>query len=87
MFWVARLEGVSLLVLFVIAMPVKYGLDEPLLVEVCGWAHGLLFLAFVAGLGVGLTRLGWSLAQVALGFVSAFLPFGTFLWERQVAPA
>ncbi len=80
--WVARLEGVSLLFLFFVAMPLKYGAGMPIFVEVAGWAHGLLFISFVAGLGVGLVKLGWGVPTVALGFVASFLPFGTFVWER-----
>lgn len=81
--WIARLEGASLLFLFLVAMPLKYGAGEPLAVEVGGWIHGLLFVAFVGALGLALVRLGWTFATVAAGFVSAFFPFGTFVWERR----
>lgn len=82
LFWVARIEGVSLLFLFFVAMPLKYGAGLPIFVEIAGWAHGLLFLAFTAALVVGWLRLGWRVSSVGAGFAASFLPFGTFLWER-----
>ena len=85
--WIARLEGASLLFLFFVAMPLKYGAGQPLAVEVGGWAHGLLFLAFVCALGVAMIRLNWSKRKAFDGFVSAFLPFGTYVWERRYTDA
>lgn len=83
--WVARAEGVSLLVLFGIAMPVKYGLGEPLVVAWTGWLHGVLFLLFLMAVGVGVVRLGWSLVDAGLGFVASLLPGGTFWFEARMA--
>ena len=79
--WIARAEGASLLALMGIAMPVKYGLGEPLLVEWFGWIHGLLFLLYVAVLGMCTLRLGWSPTRAAAGFVASLLPGGTFVFE------
>ncbi len=42
-------EGVSLLVLVFIAMPVKYLMQDPTWVQVIGPIHGALFLLFVFG--------------------------------------
>jgi integral membrane protein len=85
--WLARAEGVSLLVLFGVAMPVKYGLGEPIVVAWTGWLHGVLFLLYVAGLGVGMARLGWSPLTAVFGFVASLVPFGTFLFERRLDSA
>jgi len=82
--WIGRAEGVSLLVLFGIAMPLKYAAGQPFLISWTGWLHGVLFLLYVGALVIGVLRLGWSLVDAVLGFVAAFLPFGTFLFERRV---
>ncbi len=82
--WLGRAEGISLLFLFGVAMPVEYGLGQPLLVSWGGWLHGVFFLLYVMALGVGVLRLGWSLFDAALGFVASLLPFGTFAFERRV---
>ena len=43
----ALLEGLSLLVLLFIAMPIKYIGDNPVPVRVVGMIHGALFILFV----------------------------------------
>ena len=45
--FVGLLEGVSLLVLLGIAMPLKYLANQPDAVKLVGWAHGVLFVLFV----------------------------------------
>ena len=57
---------------------------QPFLISWTGWLHGVLFLLYVGALVIGVLRLGWSLVDAVLGFVAAFLPFGTFLFERRV---
>ena len=41
------LEGVSYLVLLGIAMPLKYIYAIPEAVKFTGWAHGVLFMAYI----------------------------------------
>lgn len=86
-FHIARAEGLSLLVLFGIAMPVKYLAGEPVLVEWVGWIHGLLFLVYVIALGAISVLEEWPMSRSILGFVASFVPFGTFAFERRVVAA
>lgn len=69
-------EGISLLVLLLIAMPLKYVLGLPLAVRVAGLVHGILFL----GLCVSLLQLGLERRLRALDAVRvlawALVPFG-----------
>jgi integral membrane protein len=37
------IEGVSFLILLLIAMPLKYYFDLPMAVKITGWIHGVLF--------------------------------------------
>ena len=85
--WLRRIsfaEGVSALLLFFVAMPLKYGFGMPEAVRMVGMAHGLLFVA------VGLTLLNyasearWSLVRMAVSVVAVSLPFGAFWFERQL---
>jgi integral membrane protein len=78
------IEGVSTLVLFFIAMPLKYFAGLPGAVKVAGWIHGLLFLLVMLALGFVMLKLRWSLGRGALIFVSALLPFGPFLIDRRM---
>lgn len=74
---------ISLLVLFFVAMPLKYLAHWEHATLVPGWFHEVLFLAYV-GLLAGMVRAeGWSLSMAALGFLASLVPFGTFLFETR----
>lgn len=81
---VAIAEGVSFLVLLLVAMPLKYLAGWPKGVTVVGWAHGILFVAFL-GLALEVKSLlhknmGW----MAQAFVASVLPLGTFILEKKM---
>lgn len=77
-------EAVSWLLLLLVAMPLKYIWHNPLPVKYVGWVHGLLFIAYVAQLfNVGADK-RWPIKKMALGFLAAFLPFGTLVFDRQL---
>jgi integral membrane protein len=80
----AYLEGTSFLVLLLIAMPLKYMWDMPLAVRIVGSAHGGLFVLYcILGALVWRQR-KWPLRIAALAFISAFLPFGPFIFDHKV---
>ena len=45
---IALLEGTSLLLLLLFAMPMKYIAGDPIYVKNIGMAHGILFILYVA---------------------------------------
>ncbi len=77
-------EGVSALMLFFVAMPLKYGFGMPEAVRVVGMAHGLLFVTFGMLLLSYATAARWSLHRMAISVVAVSLPFGAFWFERQL---
>lgn len=77
--WIALIEGVTTLALFLVAMPLKYGGGNPVLVPPVGMAHGLAWIAYVAAMAVCLPGKGFSASEWARTFVAALFPFGTFL--------
>jgi len=85
------IEGISLLVLFFIAMPLKYGFGMPQAVSVVGMVHGILFLAFALAVLMVVLQRGWKLWLIPVLLVLASLPFGSFwadaklLGPRQLA--
>jgi len=79
--WIARLEGLSLLLLVGLAVPLKYGLGMTEATLVPGWIHGGLFVAYVAALAWVGWRESWGLGRAGLAFVAAWLPFGTMVFE------
>ncbi|MCZ6672948.1 MAG: DUF3817 domain-containing protein [Verrucomicrobia bacterium] len=81
---VAIWEGTSFLVLLLVAMPIKYGLGNPWPVKVAGWAHGILFVAYVLFLFQAITEYSWSFKKSLLGFIASLLPFGPFIFDRKL---
>lgn len=82
--WVARLEGVSFLVLLGIAMPLKYLAGIPLAVRISGALHGLLFLAFLHALFRVVSEDGWPRRRTAIWLVASVMPLALFFVERDL---
>ncbi|MCC6987535.1 MAG: DUF3817 domain-containing protein [Acidobacteria bacterium] len=80
-----RVEGVSLLVLLGVAMPLKYLAGLPLAVTVVGSAHGLLWVIYVVMLGRMWMAGTWAFGTVAVATVASVLPFGPWWFERRVS--
>lgn len=82
---VGMLEGVSLLALLFIAMPVKYLMGNPSLVRSVGMAHGVLFLLFGALTIVVSTERQWSFGKVTWKvLLASVIPFGTFYVDNKI---
>jgi integral membrane protein len=73
---VSLFEGSSLVLLFCIAMPLKYFFASPQMVRVVGMAHGLLFISFVLALLTAAIELKFSLVKSLKIFALSFVPFG-----------
>jgi integral membrane protein len=81
---IGKIEGVSFLVLLGIAMPLKYAAGLPMAVKVVGWAHGVLFVLFVASLWAARREAKLPERLSALVFIAALLPFGPFVIDRRL---
>lgn len=77
--WIALIEGLTTIALFLIAMPLKYWGDNPLLVPPVGMAHGVAWLGYLLAMLVCLPGKGFSGSELFRTFVAALFPFGTFL--------
>ena len=75
-------EGTSTLLLFGIAMPLKYLADMPLAVRIVGSLHGLLFVLLAIVFLVAIRRVPISKRLAAAGIIAAVLPFGPFVFDR-----
>ena len=78
------LEGISTLVLFGIAMPLKYAAGMPTAVSIVGSLHGFLFVALVVMLMVAINRVPLPAGKAMMGVVAAIIPFGPFIYDRQL---
>lgn len=81
---VARVEGLSAIALFFVAMPLKYGAGIPEPVQHVGWFHGTMVFTYLIALGSVARVEGWTWARVAAAFVASLVPFGTFVFERRL---
>lgn len=75
-------EGISTLVLFFVAMPMKYLAGMPMAVTIVGSIHGLLFVALVLMFAAGTIKIPISKRLAAAGIVGAVLPGGPFVVDR-----
>lgn len=79
---VSLTEGVSFLVLTLVAMPLKYVWHWPLAVKYAGWAHGALFLSLAALTLNALLRGMIPFKTACLVGIAALLPTGPFFADR-----
>jgi integral membrane protein len=78
----SMVEGTSTLLLFGIAMPLKYFASMPMAVKIVGSLHGLLFVCLAIAFLLAIWRVPISKKLAAAGLVAAVLPFGPFLFDR-----
>ena len=88
---IAFAEGVSILVLLLIAMPLKYFADIPMAVTVVGGLHGLLFVGFIVLAYMVKEEYKKDFKWVMKAGLASIIPFGTFYmdkeWKREEAAA
>jgi integral membrane protein len=75
-------EGVSTLILFGIAMPLKYAAGMPIAVTIAGTIHGVLFTALALMLMIAIRQVPLRASVAAIGLVAAVLPGGPFFFDR-----
>ncbi|HEU4552003.1 MAG TPA: DUF3817 domain-containing protein [Chitinophaga sp.] len=82
---IAFLEGISLLILVGVAVPLKYGWHNPALVKIMGPVHGLLFLFFVLNtISVGIAYKWEFRITTWKVLLACIIPFGTFYIDRKI---
>lgn len=82
---IAILEGISLLTLVFVAVPLKYGFDNPSLVKMMGPIHGSLFLLFLFNtLSVGVEQNSKFKDTTWKVLLACIIPFGTFYIDRKI---
>jgi integral membrane protein len=82
--YTAVLEGWSFILLLFIAMPVKYLLGWPNLVQYIGLAHGMLFIAYSFFWLQCVIQYNWKLKFAAWAILASLIPFGTFILDKEL---
>jgi len=82
---IGLLEGISLLVLVFVAVPMKYIFGNAQGSQIMGPIHGALFLLFVFNtLSVGV-EYGWKFRTTTWKvLIACIIPFGTFYIDRKI---
>jgi integral membrane protein len=76
--------GVGLLILALVAMPLKYLGDSPTLVEIVGPLHGFLYMIYLAATVDMAFRAKWPAVRTVLIMLAGTIPFLSFYAERKV---
>jgi integral membrane protein len=80
----AYVVGVWLILLVLIAMPLKYLADQPRLVEIVGPLHGFLYMIYLAATVDMAFRAKWPAVRTVLIMLAGTIPFLSFYAERKV---
>ena len=79
----AFVEGISAILLFFFAMPMKYIFHEPIYVKYIGMAHGVLFIGYVILAILLKYEQNWDWGKLGVILVASLLPFATFWVEKK----
>ena len=80
---VAFLEGISYILLLLIATPIKYLSGNPEYVKLLGMPHGLLFILYMIFAFMLKHDMKWTNSQFGLVLLASIIPFGTFYIDRK----
>ncbi len=80
---VAFWEGVSAVILFVVAMPMKYMFDMPMAVKIFGNLHGFLVVLYLLFMVIVGFKYKWSLGVYVVCVVASIIPIGTFILDAK----
>lgn len=79
------IEGLSMLVLLFIAMPLKYLAGKPEMVRIVGSIHGGLFILLVLYALYVAYEKGWNFWKVTFWvWVGSIFPFGPFIVDHKI---
>jgi integral membrane protein len=78
------IEGVSFLVLLLVAMPLKYFLGYPMAVKITGWIHGILFILYIVAVFMAIEAMQWNWFAVLVALSVSLIPIGTFLLDTSL---
>ena len=81
--YLALTEGISALLLFFFAMPMKYIFNNPIYVKHIGMAHGMLFTAYIIIATILKFKQNWNIKKYVEICLASIPPFGTFYIEKK----
>src|SRR5215475_349194 len=79
----AWIDGVFLLVLVFIAVPLKYLADSPTMVAIVGPIHGFLYMIYLVTAFDLAVRARWPFVRTVLVLLAGTIPVMSFVAERK----
>ena len=76
---VAFFEGLSYVLLLLVAVPIKYSSGEAFFVKMLGMPHGILFVLYIAIAVVLRIDNQWIKNNFLAVLIASVIPFGTFV--------
>lgn len=80
----AWVTGVGLLVLVLVAMPLKYFFGQPQLVAIVGVAHGFLYMIYIVCTLLLAEKCRWRPLDALVILICGTIPVASFFAERRV---
>ena len=80
---VAFLEGVSYILLLLIAVPIKYWGGDEQWVKLLGMPHGVLFVGYILMAILLKGEQNWNSIELIIILICSILPFGTFYVDKK----
>lgn len=79
-FW----EAISSILLFFVAMPLKYIWGEDMLIRPVGMVHGILWMGYVGLAVLGQVDYKWPTKNTVWLFIASLIPFGPFVADAKL---
>lgn len=77
------LEGISAILLFFVAVPMKYLFANPILIRPVGMAHGVLFTIYILLAIMLKFEQNWNFKKLVIIAIAAIVPLGTFYVDKK----
>ena len=77
-------EGLSFVFLMGLGMPMKYFYEMPWAVKYLGWAHGVLFVMYIAAVFHAAILYRWPFIKGFQALLASVIPFGPFFFDAQL---
>ncbi len=81
---IAKIEGISYLLLFFVAMPLKYMAGILIATKIVGMAHGALWIMYLWFQAEASKEQQWTVKFNIFTFIMSLLPFGTFYLDKKL---
>lgn len=77
-------EGMSLIVLLFLAMPLKYFFGLPIAVKIVGSIHGLLFTLYLIFGVIHAKKANWKITKLLFAYIVSVIPFGFIIFDKKL---